>query len=194
MGSDEGTLLTIGHALGTCCTHLPLSADHSQPRGSSSVQGTTPLLLQLQWLPRARPQRGRAEQEVPHNLQQRAQRGFPGNATSQIPKWTSSHHNQGEANGDNNKDKNHQNNYSCCTGHNNYNFYNNHFNCSTNHNSYYHKSSDHKSSYNNGSYNNSSTNNKSSNNYSPYKESSNNRGSYDNNSPVNNSRNHRYGS
>merc|ERR1711936_101086 len=165
MGSDEGTLLTIGHALGTCCTHLPLSADHSQPRGSSSVQGTTPLLLQLQWLPRARPQRGRAEQEVPHNLQQRAQRGFPGNATSPISKWTSSHHNQGEANGDNNNIENH------------------HFNCSTNHNSYYHKSSDHKSSnnkssdynspyynssYNNGSYNNSSTNNKSSNNYSPY--------------------------
>merc|ERR1711936_1027062 len=183
MGSDEGTLLTIGHALGTCCTHLPLSADHSQPRGSSSVQGTTPLLLQLQWLPRARPQRGRAEQEVPHNLQQRAQRGFPGNATSPISKWTSSHHNQGEANGDNNKDKNHQNNYSCCTRHNNYNIENHHFNCSTNHNSYYHKSSDHKSSnnkssdynspyynssYNNGSYNNSSTNNKSSNNYSPY--------------------------
>merc|ERR1712083_1023918 len=112
MGSDEGTLLTIGHALGTCCTHLPLSADHSQPRGSSSVQGTAPLLLQLQWLPRARPQRGRAEQEVPDNLQQRAQRGFPGDPTSQISKWTSSHHNQGETNSDNNKDKNHQNNNS----------------------------------------------------------------------------------
>merc|ERR1711936_1121938 len=165
MGSDEGTLLTIGHALGTCCTHLPLSADHSQPRGSSSVQGPAPLLLQLQWLPRARPQRGRAEQEVPHNLQERAQRGFPGDPTSPISKWTSSHHNQGEANGDNNKDKNHQNNY---------NIENHHFNCSTNHKSSNNKSSDHKSSnnkssdYNNVSYNNSSTNNKSSNNYSPY--------------------------
>merc|ERR1712083_569724 len=152
MGSDEGTLLTIGHALGTCCTHLPLSADHSQPRGSSSVQGTAPLLLQLQWLPRARPQRGRAEQEVPDNLQQRAQRGFPGDPTSQISKWTSSHHNQGETNSDNNKDKNHQNNCSCCTRHNNYNIGNHHFNCSTNHNSYNHKSSNNNSSDYNSSY------------------------------------------
>merc|ERR1711936_313072 len=164
MGSDEGTLLTIGHALGTCCTHLPLSAGHSQPRGGSSVRGTAPLLLQLQWLPRARPQRGRAEQEVPHDLQQRAQRGFPGDPTSQIPKWTSSHHNQGEANGDNNnKDKNHQNNCSCCTGHNNYNIENHHFNCSTNHNSYYHKSSNNKGSDHKSSNNKSSDYNKSSN-------------------------------
>merc|ERR1711936_592582 len=181
MGSDEGTLLTIGHALGTCCTHLPLSADHSQPRGSSSVQGTTPLLLQLQWLPRARPQRGRAEQEVPHDLQQRAQRGFAGDPTSPISKWTSSHHNQGEANGDNNKDKNHQNNCSCCTGHDNYNIENHYFNCSTkssDYNSPYYSSSYYNnSSYNNGFYNNSSTSNKSSNNYSPYNESFNNRGS-----------------
>merc|ERR1712168_204548 len=89
MGSGEGTLLTIGHALGNCSAHYPLPARFSHPPGSSSVPRLSPLLLQLQWIPCCRPQQGQggAEQKVPDNLQQRADRGVPGEPPSENPKW-----------------------------------------------------------------------------------------------------------
>merc|ERR1712025_1109409 len=92
MGSGEGTLLTIGHALGNNCTHFPLPCGFNHPASSSSVPGISPILLQLQWVPCRQPQQGRAEQEVPHNLQQRAERDLPGEPTpTENLEWKVSH-------------------------------------------------------------------------------------------------------
>merc|ERR1712212_223033 len=120
MGSGEGTLVIIGHALGNCHANVSLPAGFSHPAGSSSVPGVAPLLLQLQWVPCRQPQQDRAEQEVPHNLQQRAERGVsgdPSNPSSENPKWKVFC--KGETSDGNNEDKNHQNNCSSCKSQNN---------------------------------------------------------------------------